>query len=61
MGRENDRVLAVGEELILDHQDLQQCMTSGIINIFTLWLLQEEVKWENTQALQYGWLVSGLE
>ena len=50
MAREVRRGLRVGEELILGHQDLQQCLNSG----FTLWLLKEGVKWENAQALPPG-------
>ena len=57
MGREEERCLGVGEELVLDHEDIQQCLTNGIItHTYTLRLLEEEIKWENTQALPPGWI-----
>ena len=55
-GREKGRSLGVGEELVLDHQDIQHGLKSGIIHTVTLWLLEDEVKWENTQPLPPGWM-----
>ena len=54
--REERRCLGVGEELILNHQNIQQCLTSDIIHKITLQPLEEEVKWEKTPALPPGWM-----
>ena len=56
MGRDVVRCLSVGEELVLDHQDIQQSLISSIIHTLTLRLLEEEVKWENTPTLPPGWM-----
>ena len=60
MAREG-MVLSVREGLNLKHQDLQHCLCSNIMHTMMLWLLKEEVNWEDTQDLPSGWMASEWE